>query len=91
MKFEKHCERTKEILGKRYEEVHRWLDEFSYSRGYRHRKVRHHLEGVLEVKERFGNEAMLAALIHISDDNEGWIPNKDDYEADEYLKEMYSD
>ena len=48
MRLEEHMEESIRLFGKPYEEVHRWLDEFARSKEYgmRHRKVRHHLEGL---------------------------------------------
>lgn len=70
MNFENHCQECIEKLGKPYEEVHNWLDEFCKSDKYkmRHRKVRHHLEGINKVINLFGEEAGKAAKIHIESD-----------------------
>ena len=95
MDFEEHCKRTEFIFGDRHERVHRWLDEFSkdYSIGerYKHRKYRHHLEGIYKAGRVLGYQEMLVALFHVMDDNEGDIPLKSDYEASEYAREMYGD
>lgn len=76
MKFEDHCIDSFNIFGNRYEEVHEWLDEFAFKPniGMRHRKYRHHLKGILEIKNIFGYEASLAARRHIEQDlkEEGW-------------------
>ena len=76
MTFEEHCSESIELFGKPFEEVHRWLDEFAHSEKYgmRHRKVRHHLQGMKEVVELFGEEAGRAAKQHIISDlkMEGW-------------------
>lgn len=83
-----HLKRTKAIFGIECQEVHLWLDEFSTkytgSDKYKHRKHRHHLEGALEAKDKFGDIGMLVALLHISDDNEGYIPAKEEYLIPEY-------
>ena len=44
------------------------------STGFRHRKVRHHLEGVIEIRNLFGDQAAEAAMQHIRSDlkEEGW-------------------
>ena len=41
------------MLGKPFEEVHRWLDEFAGQPPYgmRHRKLRHHLAGIEQVRK----------------------------------------
>ena len=60
MRLEEHMEESIRLFGKPYEEVHRWLDEFARSEEYgmRHRKVRHHLEGLRQVEQLFGKEAV---------------------------------
>lgn len=78
--FEQHCEECQKILGKRFEEVHKWLDEFAYVQfyaGMRHRQVRHHEAGIKECITLFGEEAGEAARIHIIMDlkTEGWTEN----------------
>jgi len=88
MRFSEHLRRTEKILGKHYREVHVWLDEFekNYCNNdkYKHRKHRHHIEGIFEVIDLFGLEAGLAATIHVMDDNSGMIPKKEDYDIIEY-------
>ncbi len=79
------------LFGKPYEEVHRWLDEFARSEEYgmRHRKVRHHLEGLRQVEQLFGKEAVPVARQHIVSDLklEGWTES-DRFPVDErdYVK-----
>ncbi len=70
MKYEDHCKESNRILGKLHVEVHQWLDAFAGSRSYgmKHRKKRHHLKGIEEVRELFGDEAAIAARIHIISD-----------------------
>ena len=51
---------------------------------YKHRKFRHHLEGILEAKEKFGDIGMLVAFLHVANDNEGHIPLKAEYNIPEY-------
>ena len=74
--FEEHCQESVRLFGKPYEEVHRWLDEFMGTERYgmRHRKLRHHLEGIRVVVELFGEGAGEAARQHIISDlkEEGW-------------------
>jgi len=88
MDFERHCKITERLFGIRYEQVHLWLDEFaknySGSSRYKHRKFRHHKEGVEEARKLFGDIGALAAELHIRLDNEGWLPRKKDYELPEY-------
>ena len=76
MKFEEHCLDSEVIFGKKFEEVHKWLDEFAGKPniGMKHRKFRHHLKGIEEVEKLFGLEASKAARRHIEQDmkEEGW-------------------
>ncbi len=68
--FEQHCEESVRLLGQPFEEVHRWLDEFAGRppHGMKHRKFRHHLSGIMEVRKRWGDEAAAAARQHIISD-----------------------
>ena len=74
--LEAHCEEAEKILGKPYREVHMWLDEFFFDKAYgaRHRRKRHHEQGVQEVVRLFGEEAGISARMHIVTDlkEEGW-------------------
>lgn len=81
MTFEGHCKRCREVLGESFEEVHQWLDEFHGKPlyGTRHRKLRHHWEGIEKVREIFGNLAVEAAKLHILDD----LRTGEDENADE--------
>lgn len=88
MDFENHCKITERMFGNRYEKVHLWLDEFAsqypYGKKYKHRKFRHHREGVEEARKLFGDIGALVAEQHIRMDNDGWLPRKKDYEIPEY-------
>lgn len=79
MTFEEHCEESKRLFGKRYEQVHRWLDEFMGAPGLgaRHRRIRHHEAGIREAIELFGEDAGKVARQHIISDlkQEGWVEN----------------
>ena len=74
--FEQHCVQALKKFGKPFAEVHRWLDEFAGQPPYgmRHRKKRHHLAGIEEVRQLWGDEAAEAARQHIITDLEleGW-------------------
>ena len=61
--FDQHCAEALSKFGKPYAEVHRWLDEFAGKPPYgmRHRKKRHHLAGIEEVRKLWGDEAAEAA------------------------------
>lgn len=77
MKFEEHCEESERLFGKPWDQVHHWLDEWAGKPGVgmKHRRYRHHLEGVYEAGSLFGEEAMRAARQHIISDlkQEGWL------------------
>jgi len=73
---EEHCRRCEEVLGEPFPDVHRWLDEF-FGRppwGSQHRFLRHHRQGVEEVRRMWGDRAAQAAELHIRQDltEEGW-------------------
>ena len=84
--FEEHCKQAITKFGQTYGQVHNWLDEFAGKPGFgmRHRKVRHHLEGIRLVQEKFGDEAANAARQHIVADlkEEGWLES-DRFPTDE--------
>src|SRR5437016_757334 len=74
--FEIHVAESIERFGSGYGDVHRWLDEFAGKPPYgmKHRKKRHHLAGIEEVRKRWGDQAAQAARQHIISDlkMEGW-------------------
>lgn len=71
-----HCQRSLDLLGEAFEEVHRWLDEFHGQppHGSRHRYLRHTQTGLADVRSLWGDKAAQAAELHIRDDlaDEGW-------------------
>lgn len=71
MKLEEHERESLAIIGKPYTEIHLWLDEFAGTPecGMRHRRRRHHKEGLREAEKLFGWDAVLAARLHITS---GW-------------------
>ncbi|MFC1453697.1 DUF6915 family protein [Verrucomicrobiota bacterium] len=79
MFYKDHCKRTKEKLGKDWAMIHRWLDEFAKQDLMNHRRVRHHAEGIAEIKELWGEEAEAAAIMHVIDDC-GFIPDAKYYD-----------
>jgi hypothetical protein len=84
--IEKHCEESIQLFGKPYAEIHKWLDEFAGSKeyGYRHRRKRHHEDGIRQVIELFGIEAGEAARQHIIFDlKEGGWTDRDRFPKDE--------
>ena len=76
-----HCRDCKLELGEEFEHVHRWLDELFRLKGPAHRKFRHNVDGVEQVRARWGDRAARAAELHILLDNPGLgrIPTADDY------------
>ncbi|MCX6558387.1 MAG: hypothetical protein NTW95_13310 [Candidatus Aminicenantes bacterium] len=76
MKLEEHELESLSLFGKPFTEVHLWLDEFARTPefGMRHRRKRHHREGLREVEELFGWDAALVARLHVISDlkKEGW-------------------
>ena len=75
MKFGDHCAESVRLFGEAFEEVHRWLDEYAATPlGARHRRKRHHLAGIEEVRRRWGDRAAEAARRHVISDlqEEGW-------------------
>ena len=77
--LDKHKEDSNRWLCNDFEEVHRWLDEYFATYGSKHRKFRHHLEGIELARELFGDQGAKAATIHILRDCRN-IPRKVDYE-----------
>jgi len=78
-KFEEHCDESERLFGKRYEEVHLWLDElFWKGLGARHRCKRHHEAGIRQVVQLFGEEAGKAARKHVISDLKEWGWTEDD-------------
>jgi hypothetical protein len=56
MSFEEHSKECHDKLGEKYEDVHRWLDEYACSAKYgmRHRRARHHQAGIGEARSHSG-------------------------------------
>lgn len=80
MDIEAHCRRCRELLGTEWREVHVYLDEFAKQNILTHRMLRHHREGVEEVRRLFGDEAARAAELHITDDW-GFVPDRAWYDG----------
>jgi hypothetical protein len=68
--FKEHCAECGEKLGKDWDVVHRWLDEFvgQTSPTHIHRVYRHHTSGVEQIRRKWGNQAAEAARLHIMAD-----------------------
>lgn len=69
-----HCEDCLVALGEEFRHVHEWLDELFKYVGSDHRDYRHNLQGIEEVRRRWGDRAARAAEIHLRrDKGEGII------------------
>ena len=87
-RFEKHCEECLEKLGKTFADVHLWLDEFVNDYPVEvyddyHRRFRHNVGGIEHVRELWGDEAAIAAELHILTDMgyiKNWKPMKINYD-----------
>jgi hypothetical protein len=68
--FDERLLESLQRFGRGFPEVHKFLDEFAGKPGIgmRHRCLRHHLEGIEEVRRRFGYSAAEAAKQHIISD-----------------------
>ena len=71
--FEAHCEQCVKEMGEAIAEVHLCLDAFFGQApcGTMHKHLRYHLEGIAEVRRKWGDKAAIAAEIHIRPDLEG--------------------
>jgi hypothetical protein len=90
--FQQHCSEAQEKFGKSYVEVHLWLDEFAGQPPYgmRHRRKRHHLAGIEEVRQRWGDEAAEATRQHILSDLKmvGWRDTDPFPQSEEHYTEL---
>ena len=79
MEFKEHCKECQEKLGKDWDVVHIWLDGYAKKIGVPwHRVMRHHQEGIEEVRGKWGDEAAKAAELHILSDfpDLGFVPTE---------------
>ncbi len=74
-----HCEECFNEMGDEWEKVHLWLDATArdYFPWMGHRQIRHHKEGVEEIRRKWGDEAAKAAEMHIISD-EGCVPTREE-------------
>lgn len=71
----KHRQDCYEKLGKPFDEVHIFLDQYFNKLGpEKHRQELHHKHGIAMVRAKFGDEAAKAAEIHIREDFFGFLP-----------------
>ena len=78
-KVKTHIEDCERILGKGYEDIHRWMDELAkkynpFIHLEYHRQFRHHDEAVKYIENKYGWYASQAARLHIIRDNEMYLP-----------------
>jgi hypothetical protein len=77
--FDQHCRDCERVLGRRYEDVNRWMDELFRLFGPDHRAYRHHWRGVYTAKGLWGEDGARAAVVHIVRDC-GSVPMARSYE-----------
>ena len=77
---DEHCADCVRELGQGFSWIHIWLDQYFDDMGTRHRAIRHHLEGIEEVRSKWGGDAALAAEIHIRRDFDGRVPSRKELE-----------
>ncbi len=63
--FQEHCRISELRTGKRFEDLHRWMDNFAGELGKNHREQRHGLNDIETVKKRWGDEGVIEFLVHI--------------------------
>jgi hypothetical protein len=73
MKFEYHCKKSIELFGSDGAEFHKWLDQYFAIRGYDHRKILHHKEGIEIGCMLFGEIARQHLKQHVLDDYSGYL------------------
>lgn len=77
-----HCKESKLRTGKRYKDLHAWMDEGREFLGINHRRERHNLDYLPFVKEKWNIEGVKEFLHHIVMDwqsTEERINKKKDY------------
>ena len=77
--IKEHVSDCQAELGKGWDCVHHWLDEYAkiYWPWMGHRTHRHHKEGIEECRAMWGDDGARAAEIHILKD-EGNIPSREE-------------
>jgi hypothetical protein len=85
--YKEHCAECQAKLGNPWYVVHRWLDEARKHEGGHefHRQLRHHEQGIEEVRKMWGDEAAQAARLHIETDFYGHVP-KDEAGVRDWLQ-----
>ncbi|MBF0399026.1 MAG: hypothetical protein HQK78_19785 [Desulfobacterales bacterium] len=88
-----HENRSIEIFGSPFTEVHIFLDQFFLKYGDYHRRILHHSEGIELVVKKFGESARKPAEQHILDDigcvRESWMDYQQELTQD--LQSMQED
>lgn len=85
MRFQEHCAESVSLYGKPFRQVHLWLDKHFATIGAHHRRKRHNLAGIEEIRRKWGDRAAEVAKRHIISDLslEGWREGHDRMPADE--------
>lgn len=79
MKFEEHCQRSRELFGYPYETVHKFLDTFANTFAFGHRMVLHNTYGIEMVRIHWNSDmAADVAKQHIIDDL-GHVPTPEEW------------
>jgi len=65
--FKVHCNKSKELFGEEFAEVHKWLDQYA-EYGFHHRQILHNKEGIEIGVQIFGELARRHLQQHIMDD-----------------------
>ena len=88
MQLGEHCLSCVQKLGRRFAEVHSWMDAPSWGLRRKHRKYRHNiLETPKEALSRFGEGADLACIDHILRDCSPHYPELNDEQLYKFLSE----
>jgi hypothetical protein len=59
----RHCKISELRTGERFEELHRWIDEYQKEMGRNHRKKRHSLNDIEEVRKSWGDEGVIECRV----------------------------
>ena len=76
--FQEHCADCQRELGAEFQQVHKWLDALFPILGPKHRSARHHTGGIEQVRKMWGDQAAMAAELHIMKDCGGKVPAEKD-------------
>lgn len=89
LKFEQHCRRCQDLIGNPFARVHLWIDQLAWLEGAGwegerfdpgHRRHRHHMAGIDQVRQMWGDKSAQAAALHVLDDLYGPVPHSAKHE-----------